>query len=72
MHPGFSKCGQLCADCACNIIPALGERFLQSFVQWLGEVGFNRAFSEDDDWCSDAIYAAELLATKGIALPRRQ
>lgn len=71
-HPGFGNCGNECGECNCKIIPALGERFLDAFAQWLRQIHPTRALPNFTSWPADAIAAAEIFACRAMALPRRQ
>lgn len=71
-HPDFTNCGVNCGDCDCEVIPALGERFLERFSGWIRSSNSVRALPQCDDWPEEIEVSAALLAKKAIALPRRQ
>lgn len=51
-HPMVSRCGagDNCADEGCSVVPKLGDRALEGFVNLLQRSDFHRAVRNPDDW----------------------
>jgi hypothetical protein len=70
-HPDFSRCGGVCGECSCAVVPELGDRFLDRFSSWIRHPASWRAAPDFSQWHEDLRSVAEMFLDAAIALPRK-
>lgn len=69
-HPGFSRCGEECANCDCDVVPSLRNDFLSRFASWLSQIGNSRLIPSWNDVETELNHLVEIVSMRGLALPR--
>lgn len=69
-HPGFFRCGDECANCSCDVVPALRNDFLSRFAGWLARIGNSRLIPDWSDVETEFSHLIEMVSVRGLAMPR--
>lgn len=70
-HPEFSACGAECAECDCDVTPALGDQFLLRFSEWIAKYENRKKIEKHGTWHDDLKTAVGLFVDHSLALPKK-